>query len=82
MTFMCAIAVVSLTDHLIDRLAGILTGLGLPNVTTIDTRGTLDRADVGTTGDSGDWLNEIHANIGGRRKLAKKWAEELDRIGG
>lgn len=72
----------SLTDHLIDRLPEALTGLALPNVTVIDTRGTLDRAGVGTTGDSGDWLNEIHANVGGRRKLAEKWAEELDRIAG
>lgn len=73
---------VALTDHLIDRLAGVLTGLNLPNVTVIDTRGILDRADAAATGDSGDWLNEIHANIGGRQKLARKWAEELDRIAG
>lgn len=71
---------VGLTDFLIDWLASILTTLDLPNVTVIDTRGTLVRAEVGTTGDSGDWLNEIHANVGGRRKLARKWAAELDRI--
>lgn len=72
---------IPLTDHLIDALARRLLGLDLPNLRVIDTRGTLDRAGVGATGDSGDWLNEIHANRGGRKKLAKKWAVELDRIG-
>lgn len=69
-----------LTDHLMDRLAAVLNGLNLPNVTVIDTRGTLDRAVMGDPGNSGDWLNEIHANVGGRRKLARKWAERLNRI--
>ena len=73
---------ISLTDHLIERLAGILAGLNLPGVTVIDTRGTLNRAGVGTIGDSGDWLNEIHVNLGGRRKLALKWAQVLDRLTG
>jgi hypothetical protein len=63
-----------------DRLAAVLDGLNLPNVTVIDTRGTLDRAATDHPGDSGDWLNEIHANVGGRRKLARKWAEKLNRI--
>jgi hypothetical protein len=70
----------SLTDHLMDRLATVLNGLNLPNVTVIDTRGTLDRAVTGDPGNSGDWLNEIHANIGGRKKLARIWADKLNRI--
>lgn len=71
-----------LTEHLIDWLARLLQELKLPNVTVIDTRGTLERAAAGTTGDSGDWLNEIHANQGGRKKLAKRWAQDLHRIVG
>lgn len=73
---------VALTDHLIDRLAIVLTSLNLPGVTVVDTRGTLDRAAPGNTGDSGDWLNEIHANLGGRQKLARKWSDTVNRIAG
>jgi hypothetical protein len=69
-----------LSDLLLRRLHGILTSLDLPGVRVIDTLGTLDRAATGSTGDSGDWLNEIHANLGGRRKLAAKWAPVLDTL--
>lgn len=68
----------SLTDFLIDHLAAVLTNLTLPAFTVVDTRATLNRAAESSTGDSGDWLNEIHANREGRKKLAVKWASHLD----
>ena len=71
---------VALTDHLIDRLAALLTTLNLPNLHVIDTRNTLTRAAPGSTGDSGDWLNEIHANRKGRRKIADKLAAAIDTV--
>ena len=42
----------------------------LPNFHVVDTRGTLQRSALGTTGNDGDWLNEIHPNRGGYDKLA------------
>ena len=70
----------TLSDELLRRLADILTSLNLPNVRVINTLGTLDRAAADSTGDSGDWLNEIHPNRNGRRKLADKWAAVLDAL--
>ncbi len=70
----------ALADALLKRLAGILTSLHLPNIHVVDTLGTLDRAAAGSTGDSGDWLNEIHPNLNGRRKLAEKWGSVLDAL--
>lgn len=36
----------------------------------VDTRGMLIPASLGSTGDDGDWLNEIHPNNEGYKKLA------------
>lgn len=69
-----------LSDALLRRLQGLITSLNLPNVRVIDTLGTLVRASADSTGDSGDWLNEIHANRNGRKKLADRWAPVLDTI--
>jgi hypothetical protein len=71
---------VPMTERLIDALATTLLGLNLPNVHVIDTRGVLVRAAAGSTGNSGDWLNEIHANRGGLKKLAARWAEALNKL--
>lgn len=64
-----------LSDHLIQRLAGVVRSLpgALPNVHVIDTLNTLVRAAPGSTGQSNDWLNEIHPTAGGYAKLALKW---------
>jgi hypothetical protein len=70
----------ALSDALIERLHGILTSLALPGIRVIDTLGTLTRAEADSAGDSGDWLNEIHANLAGRRKLAARWAPLLDAL--
>lgn len=71
---------VPMTERLIDALATTLLTLNLPNVHVIDTRGVMLRAAEGSTGDSGDWLNEIHANRSGRKKLARRWEPELNKL--
>jgi hypothetical protein len=70
-----------LSDHLIDRLAGVLRTLGLANVHVIDTLGTtLTRADPDSEGDSNDWLNEIHPDSKGYGKLAAVWREAIEAV--
>lgn len=70
----CAIA-----DTIIDRLADALTALQneIPNFVVADTRGLLQRAASGTAGNSNDWLNEIHPNSAGYRKIADAFVAEL-----
>lgn len=72
----------AVTDYLFDTLAeGILELArpphGLPGFHVINTRKSLQRAALDTVGDSGDWLNEIHPNEDGYRKLAKKLEKKL-----
>ncbi len=43
----------------------------------VDTRRCLVPAKVNAKGNSGDWLNEIHPNGDGYRKIAAKLAEAL-----
>ncbi|MBI5784308.1 MAG: hypothetical protein HZA64_02530 [Rhodocyclales bacterium] len=71
---------VPMTEFLIDALAETLLGMNLANVHVIDTRGVMARAAEGSTGDSGDWLNEIHANRNGRKKLAHRWNDVLNQV--
>lgn len=64
-----------LSDYLIDALAETILVLQqginpLPNFHVVDTRGTLERAALGTKDNDHDWLNEIHPNRGGYDKLA------------
>lgn len=73
---------VLLTDYLFDQLAeGILELTRQPHVLenffVIDTRNTIVRAEPGAVGDSGDWLNEIHPDEDGYKKLAKKIEKKL-----
>lgn len=53
---------------------------GRPNVHIVPTDGTLTKAAPGTTGDSNDWLNEIHPNQQGWRKLAKVWTPAIKAV--
>jgi hypothetical protein len=76
---------VPITDFIFDRLAerlllldantprGTSTVKPLPGVTVIDTRGTLVRAQPGTTGEDGDWADEIHPSRQGYAKLGAKF---------
>ncbi len=63
-----------ITDHVLDRLAESLLGLAsrFPHFQVVNTRRTLVRAAPGATGNSNDWLNEIHPNSGGYRKIADR----------
>ncbi|MDD5298784.1 MAG: hypothetical protein PHU46_17940 [Rhodocyclaceae bacterium] len=73
---------VSLTDYLFDWLGQTLIELELKisNFHVISTRDTLVRAELGATGDSKDWLNEIHPNAGGYEKLAQVISPALFRL--
>ena len=63
-------------DYLLDALAEAIWALQngndpLPHFHVVDTRGTLQRAILGTKGNNNDWLNEIHPNQNGYDKLAR-----------
>ncbi|HEV8315125.1 MAG TPA: hypothetical protein VGQ23_18835 [Burkholderiaceae bacterium] len=75
-----------IAEVVIDRLADALLALdsqsgrveALPAFHVVDTRTALVRAAFGATGPSGDWLNEIHPNHDGYRKLAGRLATALN----
>jgi hypothetical protein len=71
------------TDVVFDGLADALLSLHAPQrgVHVVDTRGTLERAALNTTGLSGDWINEIHPDAHGYALLARKVAGELATLG-
>jgi hypothetical protein len=64
----------AITDYVLDRMGQTLLGLArrFPNFEVVETRGLLVRAEPDTTGNSNDWLNEIHPNSGGYQKIADK----------
>ena len=73
---------IPVADHLIDGLAERLLSLtngpsALPNFYVVDTRGLLSPARTKDAGNSNDWLNEIHPNHQGYRKLAAKFSEKV-----
>lgn len=66
-----------LTDFLLEHLAHVLTSLDLPDFHVVRTLGTIERAALGATGQSGDWDNEIHPNRRGYHKIAAKLARKI-----
>jgi hypothetical protein len=46
----------------------------------VTTQGTLTRAEMGVTLESNDWMNEIHPNYGGYRKLASKIGRKVRKL--
>lgn len=71
---------ISLVDYIFESLGSTIIDLSaqIDNFHVIsNTRETLVRARLGTTGDDGDWLNEIHPNAGGYAKLAEVISPEL-----
>jgi hypothetical protein len=76
----------ALTQVLIERLAALLQSLAadsvrLPNLHFFDSmRLPIERALPGARGDSGDWINEIHLNRAGCRKVARPWSAEIERV--
>lgn len=79
---------VPITDFLVDVLAEAIKVMAvgpaaLPHVHFVETRNALERADAGSAGTSGDWLNEIHPNHTGYRKIAARISARLvDLLGG
>ncbi len=71
---------IPVADYLFDRLANILLGLELPNVFVVKTSGTLTRAALGATRESNDWLNEIHPNRGGYKKIAQLIGNKIKEV--
>ena len=49
----------------------------ISNFHVIDTRNTIVRAKKNQTGESGDWLNEIHPNRNGYKKIARLIEQKL-----
>jgi len=72
----------ALARHLLDLLGEVLLELEgeLPAFHVVDTRGTLEPAAEGARGNSGDWLNEIHPNAAGYRKLAGRLSAAIERV--
>jgi lysophospholipase L1-like esterase len=73
---------IKITDHLMDSLATTLHDLEsrLTAFHVVETRGVLHRAALGDKGNSGDWLNEIHPNDRGYRKIANRIGRRLHRL--
>jgi len=78
-----------IADLLIDRLAAALleldlgntaSGKALPGFHVVDTRNTLVRAHPSDVGNSNDWLNEIHPNLWGYRKLAARLSAAINEV--
>lgn len=71
-----------LTDGFFGDLGQTIAGWssGRSNVHAVPTNGVLIRAAAGSTGSSGDWLNEIHPNAAGWRKQAVVWRDALKRV--
>jgi len=76
------------TDLMFDALAEALlsldqastTGHALTGVHVVDTRNTLVRANPAEIGNSNDWLNEIHPNAGGYRKIAARLSAKVAEV--
>lgn len=76
------------SDELIGRIGRLIATLmderraadPLCNLHLVDSQGLADVtvAEAGSSGSSGDWVNEIHLTRGGYRKCATVWADVLD----
>jgi hypothetical protein len=77
-----------LTNALMDRLGKLLSDIVAANMARdpnckiflVDTRtdAHLVLADDGSTGESGDWINEIHPSYQGYRKIASVWRQQVE----
>ncbi len=71
-----------LTAQLFTDLQATIAGwaLGRPSIHVVPTHGVLTPAGAGTTGSNGDWLNEIHPNKAGWKKLAGVWKRTIENV--
>jgi hypothetical protein len=68
-----------LTDSIFNDVQTTIAGwaTGRPNVFSVPTDGTLTPALPLAPGSSNDWLNEIHPNQSGWKKLAAVWRDSI-----
>lgn len=75
---------VPVSEELLGRLSRLLARLAgeRPNVHLVDTLALAGvvPAQPGSSGSSGDWVNEIHLTNGGYRKCARVWEPRLDAV--
>ena len=74
-----------LTDGLADAVLALDSDSGsegkrLPAFHVVDTRDTLVRANPTERGNSNDWINEIHPNLGGYRKIAARLSARINEV--
>ena len=74
-----------ISDYLLGRLRDTIKGLTqgpdrLPNFYVVTTQNTLQRAELGTVLESNDWLNEIHPNSDGYKKIGAKLTNRLRQL--
>ncbi len=74
----------AISDYLVDALRHTIRGLArgpekLPDFHVVNTQDTITPAALGETGESGDWMNEIHPGADGYKKLATKIARRVRR---
>ena len=76
----------ALAHELLARLAALLSSMAadsarFPNLHFFDSAAiALDPAEAGTTGVSGDWVNEIHLTRAGYRKVAVPWSAAIEAV--
>ena len=76
----------ALARALLDQLADLMLACAAdtaryPALHVFDTRTVaIDPAAPGSTGASGDWLNEIHLTHGGCAKLARPWCAQIEQV--
>jgi len=76
----------ALAHELLARLATLLASMAadstrFPNLHFFDSATiALDPAAAGTTGVSGDWVNEIHLTRAGYRKIALPWSAAIEAV--
>jgi hypothetical protein len=76
----------AVATYFIGRLRALLSGIAAdraryPNVHFFDsTQVPLVQAQAGSTGESGDWINEIHLTKDGCRKVADAWAPTIEMV--
>lgn len=72
----------ALTDALFRRLRHAIGSwcTGRSALHAVPTAGVLLPAPPGSTGNSGDWANEIHPNAAGWKKQAAVWADTLQAV--
>lgn len=71
-----------LTDGLFNDIQTTIAGwcMGRQGIHSVPTDGTLTPGSADDTGDSGDWINEIHPNRAGWKKLSRVWCDAIRKV--